>query len=183
MRTAINQGVSKAHGKYIMKLDAHCMIDEGMDTKLIREHKSKWIQIPTRKRLNAHQWEISEKEKPDINYMALDRNYMGFKDNFKNRDEKLKEKLIDETEVFQGSCYFMEREYFKKLGLLDDINFDGSGHEAAEIAYKVKEDGGKIIRNKKTWYAHARLSRHYVSSKDKSRKSIKLLYAGNSLLH
>jgi glycosyltransferase involved in cell wall biosynthesis len=34
MRKAINTGVSIAQGKYIMKSDAHCMYDKGLDVIL-----------------------------------------------------------------------------------------------------------------------------------------------------
>ena len=172
MRTAINQAVSIAEGKYLMKLDAHCMLDKGIDEKLKKVHQPNWVQIPTRKRLDAKNWKISEPERPFINYMSLTSDFVGFKNGTKNRSPELAKKLLDDTETFQGSCYFIEREYFEKLGLLDDKNFAGSGHEAQEITFKVKHDGGRIIRNKTTWYAHARLSRKFSTDKTKSREYI-----------
>ena len=172
MRTSINKGVAIASGKYIMKLDAHCMLDEGIDLKLIADHQPNWVQIPTRKRLNARKWELMETDRADINYMALTPDFVGFKDGRKNKDLELVKKLLDDTETFQGSCYFIEKDYFSKLGLLDDKNFAGSGHEAQEIGLKVKRDGGRIVRNKKTWYAHARLSRNFSVDKTKSREYI-----------
>lgn len=165
MRTAINEGVEQADSKYIMKLDAHCMLDKDFDKKLIAEHKPNWVQIPRRKRLDANNWKLVEDGRPDIDYMYIDRHTMGRICGSKNLDEELKKKLIDDTEVFQGSCYFMEKDYFNHLGLLDDVNFGGSGRESLEIVYKVLMDGGRIIRNKKTWYAHAHLARKY-SRKD-----------------
>jgi len=175
MRAAINEGVTKAKGEYIMKLDAHCMVDDGFDIKLTEEHKPNWVQIPRRKRLDANNWKIFEDGRPDIDYMYIDRRTMGRICGSKNKDQELKKKLIDDTEVFQGSCYFITKEYFNKLGLLDDVNFGGSGRESLEIVYKVLMDGGRIIRNKKTWYAHAHLSRHYSRSDtnyDRSEKYI-----------
>lgn len=69
----------------------------------------------------------------------------------------------------------MERDYFKELGLLDDKNFAGSGHEAQEITLKVWKNGGKIVRNKNTWYAHARTSRKYATDRTRSREAIRKL--------
>ena len=172
MRTAINQAVAKAKGKYLMKLDAHCMLDEGIDKKLVKEHKHNWVQIPRRKRLNAHKWYLIKDGRPDIDYMYIAENFIGKINGGKNRRKDLKKILIDDTETFQGSCYFIEREYFHKLGLLDDINFSGSGNEAQEITLKVWKDGGRIIRNKKTWYAHARMWRFYATDRTKSRAYI-----------
>lgn len=174
MRTAINQAVAVARGKYLMKLDAHCMLDSGIDQKLIAEHRANWVQIPRRRRLIAQTWTIDE-QYPDIDYMYNNSDLMGVANRNKNYVAELKKKLIDDTESFQGSCYFIERDYFHKLDLLDDVNFSGSGHESQEIVIKVLADGGRIIRNKKTWYAHARLGRFYVADKDKSRDYIHVL--------
>ena len=173
MRTAINQAVGMATGKYIMKLDAHCMVDEGIDLKLIENHHENWVQIPRRKRLDARRWELIDNGKPDVDYMYLNKHMVGIADNVKNRNGKLKTVLIDDTETFQGSCYFMAREYFDKLGLLDAVNFSGSGNEAQEITFRVLSDGGRVVRNKKTWYAHARNGRYYSTDRSKSREYIK----------
>lgn len=177
MRTAINQAVAEARGKYIMKLDAHCMIDEGIDEKLKEIHHDNWVQIPRRKRYDPYKWELTDLESPDIDYMML-RNFKGHKDNEKNRDPELKKKMIDDIDVFQGSCYFMTKDLFNKLGLLDDVNFGKMGSEALEITLKCKYAGGRVIVNKNTWYAHARLGAHYSGSteeREKSRKFIKIL--------
>lgn len=172
MRTAINQAVAVAEGDYLMKLDAHCMLDEGIDLKLLKEHKPKWVQIPRRKRLDAHKWELIQ-GRTDIDYMYIGNNFIGMKDGGKNTNPELKKVLIDDTETFQGSCYFIRKDYFLRLGLLDDKNFAGSGNEAQEITLSVLHDGGRVIRNKKTWYAHARTSRYYSTDRSKSRLAIR----------
>ena len=153
MRTAINEGVEQATGKYILKTDAHCMFDEGFDVKLVAAHQPNWVQTPTRKRLNAEKWELIQDERPDTDYMFISRG-RGYKDHDKNNDPELKKKLIDDVQIFQGSCWFMEKEYFNHLRLLDDVNFGGMGSEALEICLKTRADGGKVIVNKTTWYAH-----------------------------
>lgn len=155
MRAGINKAVALARGKYILKIDAHCMLDKHWDLKLIAEHKDNWVQIPTRKRLDAHNWRIDE-SKPDINLMYLNSDYKGVVCRHQQNDN-----LIHDTETFQGSCYFITRAFFDKLRLLDIDEFGPFGHEAQEIGFKVKASGGRVIRNRKTWYAHARLGRKY----------------------
>lgn len=177
MRTAINQAVVIASGKYIMKLDAHCMVDEGIDEKLKAVHQENWVQAPRRKRYDPYKWELTDLESPDVDYMFVS-NFKGHKDNDKNRDPELKKKLIDDTQVFQGSCYFMTKDFFNKLGLLDDKNFGKIGSEAMEIAFKCRHAGGRVIVNKNTWYAHAHLGCHYTGGtqeREKSRNFIKIL--------
>jgi len=161
MRTAINQAVAVAQGKYIMKLDAHCMVDEGIDEKLKAVHEDNWVQAPRRKRLDPRKWELMQQDKPDVDYMFIGPNHRGYKDNEKNRNPELKNKFIDDVDIFQGSCYFMTKAYFQKLGLLDDINFGKMGSESLEIVLKCRKDGGKIMVNKTTWYAHAHIGAQY----------------------
>lgn len=177
MRTAINQAVAIAKGEYIMKLDAHCMVDEGIDEKLKAVHQENWVQIPRRKRFDHIKWQLTVTDAPDIDYMMV-KNYKGHKDNDKNRDPQLKKKLIDDIEVFQGSCYFMTRDFFNKLGLLDDKNFGKMGSEALEIALKCRHDGGRVVVNKTTWYAHAHKGAHYsggTEEREKSRQYVRIL--------
>src|SRR3989344_8420962 len=85
MRTAINQAVAEASGKFIMKLDAHCMVDEGIDKKLKAVHRDNWVQVPRRKRYDPYKWELVDSESPDVDYMFVS-NFKGHKDNDKNRD-------------------------------------------------------------------------------------------------
>lgn len=165
MRPGINKAVKMARGKYIMKLDAHCMLDDGFDLKLIKAHKDNWVQIPTRKRLDPHKWKI-DKTKPDINYMYLNGDMVGVA----CRNQNISNKMLDDTETFQGSCYFMLNDYFNKLNLMDDTMFGTFKHEAQEICLKVWKDGGRIIRNKNTWYAHPRLGKFYSLNESEKQK-------------
>src|SRR3989344_4589848 len=177
MRTAINQAVAEASGKYIMKLDAHCMVDVGIDEKLKSVHQDNWVQTPRRKRFNVRKWELTDLDSPDIDYMMV-RNFKGHKDNEKNKDPELKKKLIDDIEVFQGSCYFMTKDLFSRLGLLDDKNFGRMGSEALEIALKCRHAGGRVLVNKTTWYAHAHIGARYsggTQERAKSRQFVRLL--------
>jgi len=178
MRTAINQGVKAAKGKYIMKLDAHCLLDKGLDEKLKKVHKNNWVQTPRRKRFDANTWKLTDTDKPDIDYMFVGSGFRGHKDNDKNRDPNLRKKILDDTEVFQGSCYFMTKAFFNQLGLLDDKNFGKLGSEALEISLKCRHAGGRVIVNKSTWYAHAHIKRRYsggTQEREKSRSYIKIL--------
>ena len=154
MRNAINMGVAMANGRYIMKLDSHCTVAEGFDTELIKAHQENWVQVPTRKRLDAEKWELVNDGRSDINYLYLDENLKGVLWNDRNADKELKNKKIDDIVAFQGSCYFMSKDFYKRLEILDDVNFGAMGHESQEITFKCWLKGGHVIRNKNTWYAH-----------------------------
>jgi len=169
MRKAINAGVAIAQGEFIMKCDAHCAFDQNFDQKLQFDLKENWIAIPRRYSLNPEEWQPRRKGYLDYLYIAKPED-QGFWGGVcitskpwseKNYDAKLKEKPIDDLMTFQGSCYFMYKDYFRELELLDAKNFGGSGKEALEISIKCWLSGGRVIRNKNTWYAHLHKGRNY----------------------
>ena len=45
MRNAINAGLAKATGEYVMKIDAHCIVDLGFDKKLIDDCAENWLVV------------------------------------------------------------------------------------------------------------------------------------------
>lgn len=169
MREGINSGVAVASGEYIMKIDAHCMVDEGFDVKLQQDMEDNWVVIPRRKRLDAENWCIQDVGKPDIDAMFVcypdDPNDFGGKGlNGKlwtRRTLDRADKLIDEDLSFQGSCWFMKKDYFYELDLMDTKGYGIFWNEAQEIGLKCWLSGGKVIRNKKTWYAHLHKGKKY----------------------
>ncbi|KKT85764.1 MAG: hypothetical protein UW85_C0013G0007 [Parcubacteria group bacterium GW2011_GWA1_Parcubacteria_45_10] len=154
MRGAINSGVAIARGKYIMKCDAHCLFDKGFDVKLTPDCKTDWIVIPRRYALDAEKWAVLDNPKYPIDYMYLSKDLHGEVWNEKNKDAKLKEKLIDETMSAQGSCWFMHKDYFHQLELEDEENYGTFANEFQEVGLKCWLSGGRVVTNKKTWYAH-----------------------------
>lgn len=164
MRASINLGMRLASGEYVMKLDEHCMMDKGYDVKLAVDCQDDWIIVPRRYRLNAEEWKLEEDGRAPVDYMYIaypyerpfDRRcglYGGGVD--KKRYTDRADQLIDETMSMQGSCYFMKKSYWDSLiGELDDVNYGPFNHEAQEIHFKAQLSGGKLMVNKKTWYAH-----------------------------
>lgn len=171
MRPAINAGLSVATGEYIMKCDAHCMFAEGYDKALIENIDDNWISVPTRKRLDAENWRIQEVNKPDINYcyLSFPNNPMDFGGkglharlwNSKNADKSLESILIDDLMSFQGSCWFAKKSYVHQLELMDTERYGAFWKEAQEIGLKAWLSGGRVVRNKTTWYAHLHKGKKY----------------------
>ncbi len=162
MRTGINGAVAISKGEYIMKLDAHCLMDEGFDLKLIENYEEKTIVIPRRKRLDAEKWEILDVNKLDVDYETMKPESGQIKGSIDTkRAQERKDILIDETMTFQGSCYFMSREHWDWL---DGMNPEGYGEfvrEAQEIGLKTWLGGRRVMVNKKTWYAHLHKGKQY----------------------
>jgi glycosyltransferase involved in cell wall biosynthesis len=170
MRAAINAGVAVARGEYVMKLDGHCALAEGYDEVLKADCEDNWVVVPRRYSLDAEKWEKRRGKRP------IDYQYLSYPDNQgdrggpglhgrtweeKNRDPELLKKPIDDLMTAQGSGWFMKRDYYHWLELEDVENYGTFGSEFQEIGFKVWLSGGRVVRNKKTWYAHLHKGRKY----------------------
>jgi glycosyltransferase involved in cell wall biosynthesis len=184
MRASINHAAAVARGKYLMKCDAHCLFDEGYDKVLKEDCADNWIMIPRRYSLAAEverdeqdniiypvtvtQYERAPKECIDYTYYFypfLHPNDLGLHARpwweF-GRDKK--DILIDENISWQGSCWFMHREhFFDRIGGMSEYGYEHFMGEPQEIGFKTQLGPweGKIMRNKRTWYAHLHKGRKW----------------------
>lgn len=161
MRAGINAGVAIAKGKYIMKCDAHCMFMEGFDTELASYCDKNWVVVPRRKRLDAKNWKILNVGKPDVDYeyLSFPNESGNWKDGlhgkiWNERAQERKNIFIDDNMSAQGSCWFMHKNYFHELELEDEENYGTFSNEFQEIGLKCWLSGGRVVTNKKVWYAH-----------------------------
>lgn len=155
MRAAINSGVRVSTGKYLLKCDDHCLFDDGFDLKLMADVRKDWVVIPRRHRLDAEKWEIIQDGRPPIDYMKIqvDDGYIHGVEWKRDRSDPIYD--IDNTPSFQGSCWFMSRYCWDTfVGPLDEINYGWFTQEPQEIGMKVWLGGGRVVVNKKTFYAH-----------------------------
>jgi len=167
MRWGINTTIKLSQGKYIMKVDDHCMFGEGFDKILIDAHQENWVQIPRRYALDAEKWQ--REERTDNKY-PIDQMYLDFPLKGKEHDwgihgvpwKRDRKEEIDDTPSLQGSCYFMARDYFQNfLGELSEVGYGQFSQEAQEIGFKTWLGGGRMVVNKKTWYAHLHKGNRY----------------------
>jgi glycosyltransferase involved in cell wall biosynthesis len=171
MRSAINTGMKLSKGKYVMKLDGHCLMDKDFDLKLAQDCQEKnWTLVPTAFQLSGRNWEPKPRHRRDFQY--LDRATLKGHDwgDFENRVNG--DKLCD-LMTFQGSCWFMHREFFFEIGGEDEINYGWTGREAQEISLKTWLSGGRCVLDKNTWYAHYNKPKEeVVVSSSQKKKSV-----------
>ena len=164
MRKAINAGAKVANGKYLMKTDGHCLFAKGFDEILQADCEENWVVIPRRYSLDAENWKV-HKGRPVRDY-----HYLCYPSAFKDHDmgmhgvewpERTADRNdpkydIDENMSFQGSCWFMHKSWFDKhIERLDENPiYAGWAQEPTEIGLKTWLGGGKVMVNKKTYYAH-----------------------------
>jgi hypothetical protein len=165
MKAGINACAAVAKGKYLMKTDGHCMFAQGFDRVLSENCDDNWVVIPRRKRLDAENWQIMDVgKKPDIDYHYLcfparnkehDMGMHGVDWPDRSRARTDPKYDIDENMSFQGSCWFMPKKWFTDfLHGLDGEKYGSFAQEPQEIGLKTWLGGGKVMVNKKTWYAH-----------------------------
>jgi len=156
LRYGVNLGVAASHGDYILKCDAHCMFDEGFDIKLLSDIEDNWVVVPRRYKLDTDKWIICEDDSKPIDYekLIISKPDRICGQEWSSRAKERKDILIDEDVVFQGSCWLMSRKHWDWLGGLQEEGYGTFTQEPIEIALKTWLGGGKVMVNKKTWYAH-----------------------------
>ena len=153
MRNGINMGIEVSDGEYIMKCDAHVMFDEGFDIILKASCNPGYVVVPRRKRLDPQKWAVIEDGRPPVDYEYIDSvDLHGIR--WEEKAEERKDVEIDDIISAQGSCWFTTRKHLEKIGELDETNYGSFFLEFQELSFKTWAIGGRVIVNKKTWYAH-----------------------------
>lgn len=181
-RAATNEGARLSQAKYIMKLDAHCAVDEGFDVKLMADCEYDWTVIPRMYNLHAFDWLCADcgwrryqsptPEKCETcgstnvardivwqprwsrktDFARFDKT-MHFQYWGSFKDHPNAQGDIADTMTSVGACFFMHRQRFWDLGGLDEAH--GSwGQFGVEVACKAWLSGGRHVVNKKTWFSH-----------------------------
>ncbi|MBF8249494.1 MAG: hypothetical protein HW400_95 [Candidatus Levybacteria bacterium] len=180
-RAATNVAARLSQAKYLMKCDAHCAFDKGFDIKMMAEIHDDWTMVPLMKNLHAFDWvcpighrryqgpsgpcvECGKPTVKDILWKAKDHpkstsycfdstpHFQYFNEYTKRPGYKDKGD-ITETMSLQGSCWMLTRDKYWELGVCDE-KFGSWGSQGIEVAVKTWLSGGKVMVNKKTWYAH-----------------------------
>jgi glycosyltransferase involved in cell wall biosynthesis len=163
MRPSINEAAAAARGKYLMKCDAHCIFAEGFDRELAGACEEDWLAVPTRHSIDAELWAPKLRH---FNYhyltfpwaptqygYGLHAKTWEWEDNKRMNAERAHLE-VDDLMSFQGSCWFMHRSAFDRLlAPLDHKNYYFY-QEAQEVGLKFWLSGGRVVINKRTWYAH-----------------------------
>lgn len=182
IKALINTLAIMAKGKYIYKSDAHCSFGKGFDEILQADMKDNWLVMPRFYVLTGSTWEwqIRDGSPEFYDYFYLccpftDPRGFRFKagGHWKERTLKKLDTLLDETPQIHGSGWFVNREYyFETLGGFPNKDPYGHAQEPAWLALRTWLGGGKVMVNKKTWYAHMHQSNevkgyHYTREQEK----------------
>lgn len=158
MRGAINAGVDMARGKYIMRTDEHCMFGKGYDRILTRQCRGNWIVTARRYFLDPVKWEImTDLEPVDCEKLVIQSGVKFSGQRWTERAEQLKDSSLIESQAMQGSMWLMKRKWWDKVIKELDTNPNHYGphyQDSHEMVFKTYKEGGKLMVNKNTWFAH-----------------------------
>ena len=174
-RWCTNAAAEVATGKYIMKIDAHCTVGEGWDEILQADCADNWIVIPRRYWFDAVTWEL--KDKLHVDAMSYRYPYnRPYKPRIyarpdRARQERQKRETLSEDMSFQGSCWFMTKVHWERIGGMNEYGYGTFANEGNELGLMtwLGPWAGKVIRNKKTWYAHwAKPHSHWLADPEEA---------------
>jgi len=161
IKTNINALAAMATGKYIYKSDAHCSFGKGFDEILQQDMQDDWIVMPRFYVLNGETWKWQDERFYDYFYLSCPyTDPRGFR--FKagghwmerTQERLLSHPTVDETPQIHGSGWFMTKDRFFELGGFPLQDPYGHAQEPLWLGLKNWLMGGKVMVNKKTWYAH-----------------------------
>lgn len=156
MREAINNGVRNARGNYLMRTDAHCVFGVGYDLLLTENMEDNWIVNPRRYKLDPIKWQVMGHPPIDYEKLLIENQHGKFHGiEWTAKSKAKKGVLIDEDMAMQGSCWAMPHAWWDKV--VQELQTEGYGshyQDSVEMIFKTWKAGGKLMINKKTWYAH-----------------------------
>lgn len=168
MRQLIMNMMRISHGRYIMKCDAHCHFCPGFDKILLADCDDNWVCTLRQYSLNGNVWKKDANRVVDYWYMEApdednpcEKCWRSVALRSHRWHAKKNDKQIDDQLTFQGSCWFIKKDYFIHLCLYDIENYGYFACEASEIGNKAWLDGGRVIVNKNGWFAHLHNKRYW----------------------
>lgn len=170
MRSAINMAASQARGKFLMKCDGHCLFKKHYDEIFERDWLPGYVIVPMLYGLDVDKW----------NRFGSRREFFYIKkDSFRGNDwgeftDRVEGQKLCDLMTFQGSCWFMEKSWFERIGGEDDINYGNGGREAQEISIKTWVAGGRCVLDRNLWYAHWRKPSEHSTIRRANRNKSKL---------
>ena len=178
-RACTNLGARLSQADYICKLDAHCAVAEGWDRALLdaaAELGPTVTQVPKQYRLHVYNQVCDVcgtvfDQAPDRDACTCggalhhervwQRREGGSSSNWVIDGDLHFQYASDKTQVgdypevmsILGACLFVHRESFLALGGFDE-SIGSWGQYGQEWACKVWLSGGRVVCNRRTWYAH-----------------------------
>lgn len=153
MRGAINAGVKKAAGEYLMRTDAHCMFGYEFDEIILRTIQPNWIVDAKRYFLNPETWTVMDTPPVEMERLIISGNHHKFASH--TWPEMDDERLLKPKMAMQGSVWVMPHSWWDSvIGELQEEGYGTLYQDSTEMTMKTWRAGGELMLNTETWYAH-----------------------------
>ncbi len=153
MRNAINQGVKKAQGEYLIRSDEHVMFAKGFDRVILETIQPNWIVDAKRYFLDVEKWEVMDLEPVVMERLVISKNHDKFSALvWREMDNDIQ---IKPKQAMQGSCWVMPHAWWDSV--IGELQTEGYGplyQDSTEMTMKTWKAGGELMSNQGTWYAH-----------------------------
>jgi glycosyltransferase involved in cell wall biosynthesis len=175
---SMNHGANVARGKYLMFVDAHCMVCENFDGILQRDCDGDWVVIPRYFVLESKTFTLKNHRPVDYYYLAVtwsNPDPLIQCDHWMRRTlERRGQSFIDDTMSIPGSLTFMTADHFRKRlgGLAVPAAGTDSVGDWLDVVMKTWLGGGRVVVNKLAWYGHmnAPPTRGYTVNQEDSQR-------------
>ncbi len=155
MRGAINAGVDVARGEFLMRTDEHCLYPKGFDKTMVESCQPDWILTAKRYFLDPIKWEVMDIPPVECEKLVIQGGMKFAGQSWRSRARELSKEPLIESMAMQGSMWVMPRKWWD--GVIKELQTEGYGplyQDSHEMVFKTWKAGGKLMVNKKTWYAH-----------------------------
>lgn len=166
---AASVGLKMARGEFVARSDEHCLFSPSFDrvTEII---KPNWVVTPRRYFLNPDTWEVMDKTPVDYEKLVIKENPRKFSGQWwPSRQKERADIEIDETMMMQGSFWVCRKEWFDSVIGEFDTKYGDHYQDQAELVFKTWQNGGKLMVDKRYWFAHKHRdfarTHHYSHSK------------------
>lgn len=182
-RAATNQAARVSDARWVMKLDAHCVLSPGFDEVLMEamDGHDDWTVTPKMYNLHAFNrrcydcgWEeyqgplekgcpecggpvvrdVVWQPKPSPETTAM---RFGRDLRFQYWSGRKKQQVWEgdnaETMSLLGACWMLTRERYHAMNICDELH-SGWGQQGTEVACKTWLSGGRLMLNRRAWFAH-----------------------------
>lgn len=165
---AASVGLKMARGEYVARADEHCLFCPGFD-RITENMEPNWVMTPRRYFLDPEKWEVMDKEHVDYEKLIIKEQPRKFSGQWwKSRQRKRANIDVDETMMMQGSFWVTHKAWFDKVVGEFDTKYGDHYQDQVELTFKTWQAGGKLMVDKRYWFAHKHRSfartHHYSHS-------------------
>lgn len=153
-RPGLNDAAAIAQGDYLMKIDAHCAVGPGFDRILVEDYEPDMTVIPRMYNLDIETFLPKKHKRTDYMFIGLIEGHLRAQ-YFPGSSQRQprNDKMMDETMCCMGPGFFMSKERWFFLEGCDEEHGHW-GQQGVEVSCKAWLSGGRLMVNKRTWFAH-----------------------------